>query len=110
MSGEKELWPGRQMSLGGHTYVVPALSIGAMRRYRDFIGKSSRGEIAPEDAFDTAVEMVHCAFKRNYPDMTLEQLANLLDLNNFKEVQSAVLNQSGFGPTPGNALAESLQT
>src|SRR5579871_4059417 len=53
------------------------------------------------------VEIVTAALQRNYPDVTADEVENILDLANAGRVLSAVLTGSGLkaGTTPGEAEA-----
>ncbi len=52
-----------------------------------------------EAEIGTLVELVTAALSRNYPDMTPDQVENLLDLSNASKVLSAILTGSGLKPT-----------
>ena len=88
---------GVEIELGGQTYTVPPLSLGQLERHEDTIASLSHVEGDKMFAsFYRALPFIHDAFSRNYPEMTREQLADLIDLANFNDVLQAVMNASGL--------------
>jgi hypothetical protein len=54
----------------------------------------------------TLFPVLYLAFKRNYPDVTEEQFADMLDLRSYSEVTSAVMAESGVKPAaPGEVTS-----
>ena len=48
------------------------------------------------------------AIRRNYPGMTREDLSDMIDVKNYREVMGAVLNVSGFKEREAGASGEAL--
>ncbi|HZT90207.1 MAG TPA: hypothetical protein VFA12_19730, partial [Stellaceae bacterium] len=91
--------PGVQIAMGGREWIVPPLTLGQMRRLlpqimrlKDF-GAGLGGE-----EIEVIVELVTAALKRNYPDMTAEEVEELVDLGNARHVVQAILTGSGLRP------------
>ncbi len=57
----------------------------------------------------TLVELVTAALSRNYPDLTADNVENLLDLGNAANVLSIILTGSGLKPT-GEGRARAAET
>jgi hypothetical protein len=94
--------------MGGETWLIPPLTLGQLRRLMPKVRQltdvdASMGE--PQIA--VLVEIVATALQRNYPDVTFEQVENLLDLGNAGAVLNAVLTGSGL-KTRGNPLGEAV--
>ena len=101
---------GTPVEIGGTRYIVPALSVGAMERWWDLI----TGEIMnqPEASSDPrfflrkVAEFCYEALKRNYPELTLEQVKELVDFDNAAEIidgicrASKLIKKNPGGPTP----------
>lgn len=86
---------GATIKLAGTEYVVPPLNLSSIKRLKADLLKVNSGE-ANEDAMDSIARIVHAALVRNYPDMTIEQVEEKLDLQNFPQVLAAVMGNSGF--------------
>ncbi len=93
--------PGVKIQMGGQDWLVPALTIGQLRRLSEERKNLSSGD---EDKVLAAVcTIVATALSRNYPDMTEQRVEDLIDLENRDRVVSAVLGNSGL--KPGEAAA-----
>lgn len=91
---------GKEISLGDLKLVVPAISLGKLKALQPRLAKLdlSGGMPSPDD-LDTIVDMALAALQRNYPEMTREDLEDLIDLGNMKQVIDAVAGQSGLEPS-----------
>jgi hypothetical protein len=85
---------GKEIELGGKMYVVPPLSLSKVEYYQDQLVNFTGG-LDPKSV-KLVSEVTHAAIARNYPDMTLEEVKDILDLGNMVEVFQAVLQVSGF--------------
>lgn len=85
---------GVKMELGGKTYIVPPLSLGAIEMMQDRIS-NFKGSASMESV-GTVIDALHSALSRNYPDITREQVANMVDLGSMQEVMEAVMDVSGL--------------
>jgi hypothetical protein len=97
---DTKLRPGIEIELDGTTYVVPPLTVGALRRLEPMFSALeplSDGRTLPTPAqFDAIAAVVAEALKRNYPDVTPEALLERLDLVNVGPVFQAILKASGL--------------
>lgn len=97
---------GKDVVLGGHTFMVPALSLRQLKTLRPKLAALSatpspemaESEVrALEDAkMAVVVEVVHAALSRNYANITLDEMEDLLDIHNLPEAMEAVMNLSGL--------------
>jgi hypothetical protein len=101
---------GVRVKLGGAEYIVPPLSLRSLKKLGKKIQELSNINSVPtEEQTDALLEVIHAALVRNYPDITLDDLADLVDLGNMLEVFPAVLAVSGLkqnvvpGGSPGEA-------
>jgi hypothetical protein len=98
--------PGVTIALGGRDWVVPPLTLGQLRRLMPQVRRlSSVGAAMGEEEIGIVLDVVATALARNYPEMTGEKAAELVDLGNVREVLTAILAGSGLRP-PGNAAGE----
>jgi hypothetical protein len=86
--------PGVTIEMGGQEWQVPPLTLGQLRRLWPKIT-----DLTSQDTLlimDAVCEIVAAALSRNYPDMTIERVADLIDLENRERVVNAVMGGSGF--------------
>jgi hypothetical protein len=102
----KQLIPGITVTMGGVDWVVPALTLGQLRRMLPQVRQlSDIGTTMDEPQIAVLVEIVTAALKRNYA-ITRDEVEELLDLGNAAQVLHAVLTGSGLrAAAPGEALA-----
>jgi hypothetical protein len=80
--------------LGGTTYIVPPLSLGALEQLHEKLGTFA-GDVSDLGQVATVIDAAHAALRRNYPDMTREQVADMVDVSNMLELFEAVMDISG---------------
>src|SRR5260370_6666171 len=91
--------PGVAIAMGGQEWVVPPLTLGQLRRLMPKVRQLTEiGASMGEAQIGVLVEIVAAALQRNYPDVTTENVENLLDLGNAAVVLNAVLTGSGLKP------------
>src|SRR5260370_30993899 len=114
--------PGVEVAMGAQDWLVPPLTLGQLRRLMPKLRQLTEiGASMGEPQIGVLVEIVAAALQRNYPDVTMDTVENLLDLGNAGAVLNAVLTGSGLrlredrlgeasapGPRPGAtpAIAE----
>lgn len=86
---------GTPLILNGQEYIVPPLSLGALEQLQDKIA-SVDGTANDIRQVSAIIDCAHAALKRNYPEMTREQVADLIDIANMNAVFEAVMNVSGM--------------
>ena len=75
--------------------VIPPLSLGAAEKLKDRLSALDEGTISPE-YIGTVIDSVYAALQRNYPDMTREEVADMIDLENMQEVMTCALDVGGL--------------
>lgn len=101
------LFDGVKVRIGRQEFVVPALSVRQVKRFRAVLNTLGRFKTAEptDDEIDGLLEMLHAALSRNYPDVTVDQLADIVDLRNLPEIIGAIVAQTGLEATkPGEAV------
>jgi hypothetical protein len=86
---------GIPVNIGGETYIVPPLSLGALEQLQDRITKFS-GNVGDRDQIATVIDAAHAALRRNYPDISRETVADGIGLEGMNEVFGAVMDVSGI--------------
>lgn len=89
---------GIEIKLGGQVFTVPPLNFKQLKQLRPRIQmlQSGMNGMADEEKMQTFVDVVGIAMRRNYANLTNDELEDLLDLNNIGEVFLAILNSSGL--------------
>jgi len=85
------------MTLNGREVVLPPISLGALRTLQDRL-KKVEGAADPFDSevIDTIIDATFAALHRNYPEMSRNDVADLVDLGNMYEVFQSVMDVSGM--------------
>jgi hypothetical protein len=99
---------GIAIAMGDAVWTIPPLSLGAIEVLQSRIS-AFRGDVSDPEQIATVIDAAHSALRRNYPDITREQVAEMVDLGNMAEVFEAAMDVSGLkrkaleGATPGEA-------
>ena len=90
-----ELIEGAAVRIGETTYVCPPISVRQYRQHRDKLHRLAAVAGLPSDDELTAiVAVLHAALSRNYPDLTVEQLEDMIDVGNIAALIRAVTGQA----------------
>ena len=81
---------------GGKVYVIAPLSIGVLVRMQAKLEALSSTSSLAADAIATILKATHASLLRNYPDISEEQVGDLVDVGNMHEVINLVLDVGGF--------------
>ena len=88
---------GKWVEFSGASYLVPPLNFRALRELQDKIAKLGTITGTPTgEQMKVVSEIVHAALARNYPQMTVKNVEEMIDLGNFMPVMDAVLNIAGL--------------
>jgi hypothetical protein len=90
---------GTAIFMDGREWIVPALGVRQAREHLGQLIKFAASIDNTPEGFnkmvDEVVPILHMAFQRNYPEMTQDQLLDILDMRTFFDVMKAVMAQSG---------------
>lgn len=89
---------GRWVVIGDEQWKIPPLGFGAIRELQDDVASLANmpsGRPSNEQ-MTTVIRLVHSAMVRNYPELKLTEVEDMLDLGNFGEVLNATLSIGGF--------------
>jgi len=95
---------GVPVTLGGTRYTVPPLSLKQVRLLTPILESFRTVTVDNFDAnsLDALMTVIHAALSRNYPNISRDDLEELVDMGNAGALMAAVLGASGLS---GNALA-----
>jgi hypothetical protein len=98
---------GTSIKLGDKDFIIPPLSLGQIKKFYPIIQEMEKGaDILGK--FNSVITIIHAALSRNYPDLKIEEVEDLIDLGNFKGTIDAVMSVSGF--KLGEAILGNVQT
>ena len=97
---------GITINLSGVDYIVPPLALGALEQLRDRIGNFDPEAVTGVEQVSTVIDCAHAALRRNYPEMTRDEVADLIDLGNMMAVFEAIMDVSGLKRKGQEAAAE----
>ena len=83
--------------MNGQNYYIPSLSYVDFKSNYEFLASTPDMSGAGQfEYFDKLVPVIGLALRRNYPEITDEQLAPWLDMNTMPEALRAVQGASGM--------------
>jgi hypothetical protein len=87
-------FPGLSVVLGTGTFVVPPLNLRSLQEFGDRLATFNGGIDAESQGM--VVDAAWHALRRNYPDITRDQLLDMIDLGNMQAIMEAVMDVSGL--------------
>lgn len=101
---------GAIIKMGDKEWTVPALSFKQVRVLLPKINSLSKlSAVMKPEQMAVVAEVVHAAVSRNYPDVSLADVEDVLDLRNAPKALMAVMGQSGLeASAEGEAQAGNL--
>lgn len=93
--------PGKSVTLGGQELVLAPLNAAAVKQYRDQIKAVFVGSM-PD--IELVAKLAHASLSRNYPDMTLAEVEDMIDFGNLFDVWEDLLNLSGMMAQAGKMM------
>lgn len=81
----------------GVEYLVPSLTLGQAQSFNDLMNDLNAKATDPmrvTAGFDISAQwipIIAAAMQRNYPNMTVEEVADIIDLNDFDAIRQIVL-------------------
>lgn len=88
-------YAGITLNLGGVDYVMPPISLGALEQLQARVGDFT-GDVTDSKQVSTVIDSAHASLIRNYPEITREEVAELIDIGNMADVFAAVMDVSGL--------------
>jgi hypothetical protein len=85
--------PGKEVMLSGESFILAPLNLAAAKQYGEEISAVFVGGI-PRIEF--VGKLAYASLKRNYPEITVEKVDELVDFSNLFDILEAVMNVSGL--------------
>lgn len=101
------MYEGKEFTIGGQRWMVPPLSLASLRRLTE-AGKADvlrAWSVNPSiEQVDAATDLIYEALRRNYAEITKEQVAGMIDLGNMLPILQTIYGISGLTEkSPGEA-------
>lgn len=101
-------YQGYAVSLGGKEYVFAALSLGSVEMLQDKISAVTAGGDVMKQ-IGSIIDISHASLKRNYPEITREEVADLIDISNIEGIFLNIMSTSGMVASEGTATAGEVE-
>jgi hypothetical protein len=102
---------GVPLKLGGTDYILPPLNLAALEKYWPVIESWGEPPASLVERLSEGAELLHAALARNYPELTLADIKEGLDLASFPAALALLLEVSGLARRePGEPQAGSVPT
>jgi hypothetical protein len=85
---------GLTIELGGAEYVVPPMTLGTIEVYEDKL--EDLAGMANKDVRALILDVGLASLNRNYPDMTRDELKEIVDIGNMNDLLDACMDVSGL--------------
>lgn len=86
---------GIDIEMDGITRVVPPLNLESLELLQDRIS-AFNGNVVDKNSIQLIKDVALASLKRNYPDMTMEEVTRGLDVANMGPIFKAVMDVSGL--------------
>lgn len=93
---------GAAVTFGGRDWVVPPLTLGRIQRLAPAFQTINDGT---GDQLGAVVAVLHAALSRNYPELTPDALADLIEIPDVERLTRVVLEVSGLVQAPAGEAA-----
>jgi hypothetical protein len=84
--------------MNGQNYYIPSLSTRDFKANYELLTTPAADDEKPGASFDRYIPVILLAVQRNYPEVTLGDLEDWLDLHTFREAIQAVQAAAGLKP------------
>jgi hypothetical protein len=95
---QKLKYLGVPIFMNNQNYYIPSLSIVDFRANYEMLTAPPAEDASPFESFDRFMPVIGLAIRRNYPEITDENLAEWLDMTTFQMALEAVRGVSGIVP------------
>lgn len=93
--------PGVEIELAGEKRILAPLNAAAVKQYKEALSNAMSGAI-PD--IELVAQLAHASLIRNYPELTLADVEQMVDMSNMVYVLDAVTCISGLVEKVGNLV------
>ncbi len=87
---------GVPMVFDGKTYVLPPITLGKLEQLQARLVKLDRNDVLGPESVRTMLDAIHVSLQRNYPELTREEVGELVDVGSMVDAFEAVMDVSGL--------------
>jgi len=87
---------GLTINLGGTDYIVPPLNLNGLEKYLKLMDRINETKDDPLAQINITAEAALIALRRNYPDLTIEDIKEMLDTESSIRLFGVVAEVSGL--------------
>src|SRR5574340_888378 len=90
---------GEKIKMGDSEYVIPPLSFGLLKGLQaqlKTVNSNSKTDALSDEYLSAMFDIICASISRNYPEITREELEDMIDLGNIRKLFLAVMGISGF--------------
>lgn len=88
---------GTEMNLNGKSFVVPALNftrLKALREEMQLLKEANLNDALDDTQIEASITIIHTALTRNYPDLSRDEVEDLVDLHNLPQLMGCIMGVS----------------
>ena len=97
---------------GGRVRLIPPVSLGVLELMQERLAALPTLTATDPAAIRTVIDAAHHALRRNYPEITREEVADLVDVGNMGDVYECLMDVAGVkrkAEAAKKAMAETAQ-
>ena len=98
--------PGTELNLGGVIFIAAPFNLDGVQEAMTVL-ETLKDAKSVKDSLRGTSQVLLISLRRNYPDLTLDELLPLIDLGNWHKALMAVCNASGLEFTSGEPMPAS---
>jgi hypothetical protein len=87
--------PGTELNLGGVIFIAAPFNLDGVQEAMTLL-ESLKDAKSVQDNLKGTAQVLLISLRRNYPDLTIDELAPLIDLGNWQKALMAVCGASGL--------------
>lgn len=89
---------GVKIEMGGQEWIVPPINLKGIRKIQPLLPHLEKLKFDTDEGVNAVVQVVQVALSRNYPEVTAEQIEDMVDMDNLPKIVQAIMNVSGLVP------------
>jgi hypothetical protein len=101
---ERKLIKGVTINLGGEELILPPLNLEGLEECAEYLDKLFTAASTKDQVFCIG-PLLHASLRRNYPDITLEHIKQVVELKDIAPLTQAFAEANGYRqagePAPG---------
>ena len=87
---------GIEQKIGENTFIVPPLNFKGIKKLLKLLDQLQKAPHGTDEQFDLMCDVVLIGLQRNYPELTRDELEEILDIENIHPVIEAITGQAGL--------------